>query len=494
MTTYINQKRAKRGPCLTVFLLIIVILIFCSCMVIRLVKIKPEKETYTYPLTSDAISNPLMGWAPWATIVESNQPHTLVYADLTWREFEPQEGVYEFGKFEAENQLDRWREEGKRVVFRFVLDKPGDEPHLDIPDWLYDKIGGDGQFYESEYGFGFSPNYANEALIEYHNKVIKELGNRYSIDDFFAYIELGSLGHWGEWHVNTDAGIEPLPDESVRDTYVRQYKQAFPDTHLLMRRPFNIASELNLGLYNDVTGGFKSTLKWLDWIQNGGEYAQTGEENGMSPMPEGWKIAPIGGEQSTSLSDEEMYGALIEQTKTLLQLSHTTFIGPGSPYDVLEGSALQSGIDQVLSTIGYRLIIENANFQTNVGYCSTLDGDITFSNKGIAPIYYNWPIYIYIFDEYQTIVFKEQQEFDLRSILPNDLVQMNISLPIKAELKNGTYSLGLAIVDPLTNEPVIKFAMINERPDLIFHLGNFEIKRPELEVLFAPLSLLCGLQ
>jgi hypothetical protein len=118
-----------------------------------------------------------MGWAPWATIHESGQPHTLVYADLTWKDFEPQEGVYDFASFEEVNQISRWRENGKRIVFRFILDIPGDSIHIDIPDWLFDKIDSDGDFYVNAYGIGFSPNYANPILIDSHRKVI-------SVSDF----------------------------------------------------------------------------------------------------------------------------------------------------------------------------------------------------------------------------------------------------------------------------------------------------------------------
>ena len=52
-----------------------------------------NKQTLEYNLISGPISNPLMGFATWAKVKESEQPFTLVYADLTWREFEPQEGI-----------------------------------------------------------------------------------------------------------------------------------------------------------------------------------------------------------------------------------------------------------------------------------------------------------------------------------------------------------------------------------------------------------------
>ena len=421
---------------------------------------------------SGPIVNPLMGWAPWATIEASTQPHTLVYADLTWRNFEPQEGNYDFDAFEKTQQLDRWRAEGMRVVFRFIADAPGSETHLDIPDWLFEKIHGSGDFYDNEYGKGFSPDYSNPIFIDYHRKAIKALGERYGRDGFFAFIELGSLGHWGEWH--THPGITPLPVEEIRNKYVYHYVEAFPGTYLMMRRPFSIAQKLGLGLYNDLTADLTQTTIWLDWIKNGGEYLPQ-ELHGLSPMPDGWQKAPIGGEQSPNLSNEQIYGSDLEQTIQLLKKSHTSFIGPGSPYKVQNGDPLQAGIDQVLTLIGYRLYIDNVQMPRWVLYDKAINVTFTFSNNGIAPIYYNWPIMVYLFDEKGNTILAYQPQTDLRKVLPGSFFDVTFKMPI-GDLEKGTYSIGAAIIDPITGQPGVKLANENTRNDLIQSIGSFEVK------------------
>lgn len=487
---YLKPRRLRKRQNPPIFSIFFILALLTILYFYIYLLANPIPQTFIYPLTSEPIANPLMGWAPWATIHESIQPHTLVYADLTWREFEPQEGVYDFEVFEKVNQIPRWQDEGKRVVFRFVLDKPGDPMHLDIPDWLYEKINRDGDFYTGSYGSGFSPNYSNPMLIEYHRRAIAALGDRYQQSNLFAYIELGSLGHWGEWHVDLDAGIRPLPLESVRDIYVHHYIDVFPNTHLLMRRPFSIAAQLNLGLYNDMTAEFSATTTWLDWIKNGGEYSQTGEINGLISMPEGWKVAPIGGEQATDLQTDEIYGQNIDQTIQLLKNSHTSFIGPGSPVDSEEAENYQDQIDMVLSTIGYRLYIDSLHVPKSVRFCDSMHGRITFGNNGIAPIYYDWPTVIYIFDEKQVQVFYHSVEVDLRKVLPGELIEVGFSLPLSS-LRDGIYTLGLAIVDPNTNQPAVKFAMQNNRPDLIFELGLFKLKRSGLGKWFSQIPGIC---
>jgi hypothetical protein len=467
-----KRKRISFFGCLGIVMALLILIpagIFITSRALQ------RKQNIRYKPSDVPIANPLMGWAPWATIGECSQPHTLVYADLTWREFEPQEGIFDLQSFEDKQQFTRWRSEGKRVVFRFLLDKPGDEDHLDIPDWLYEKIEGQGDHYNNEYGKGFSPDYSNPILIDYHRRAIQKLGEIYDNDSFFAYIELGSLGHWGEWHVNTWEGIRPLPDEPTRNLYVSHYLESFPSTHLLMRRPFNAAKQNNLGLFNDMSGDLGATTTWLDWIANGGEFNQTEEANGLTPMPDGWKLAPIGGEQSPSLSNSYLYKDQLEQTIDLLARSHTTFIGPGTPCREPSDSLLQPGFDRTINTIGYKIWVTEATLPLTVLAGRDTTASFTLQNNGIAPIYYNWPTKVYVLDNDEKIVNSAVIDITLPMIMPDTAITVTTEIHTST-LPSGDYSLGIAIVDPANGEPAVHLAMENQREDLIFHLGEFQVK------------------
>lgn len=465
----LSKKKSKRGL-LSIVLLLLFVLIG-SVYLFYFLNTSTHTQVIELSPLSGPILNPLMGWAPWATLKSSAQPHTLVYMDLTWRDFEPVEGIYDFSTFEKKQQLARWRQDGKRVVFRFVLDRPGDDLHMDIPDWLFERINGDGEFYDNQYGKGFSPNYANPVLLEYHHLAIKALSDKYGKDGFFAFIELGSLGHWGEWHASRE--LMQLPPENIRDLYVLDYVDAFPGTQLLMRRPFTITRRLNLGLYNDMTGSVEDTNTWLNWIQNGGAYLPN-EKNTIVPVPAGWEKAPIGGEQAPTMTDEEIYGAHLDTTLQLLKESHTTFIGPGGPYKVEPNSALQAGIDQVLSTIGYRLYIAKAELPLVVKFGKIVQLKFGFSNAGIAPFYYNWPARVYLFDESGKTINTYPLEMDLRKILPGQIYEASMPLSVSS-LVNGKYLVGFAIIDPLTDKPGVRLANEGSRQDLIQMVGTFEV-------------------
>ena len=91
------------------------------------------RKTQIYEKTEEIFGNPLMGYAPCAWEETIGEDISLLYMDITWAELEPEEGKYDWEKIERENQTDRWREEGKHLVLRFVCDIPGEEKHMDIP-------------------------------------------------------------------------------------------------------------------------------------------------------------------------------------------------------------------------------------------------------------------------------------------------------------------------------------------------------------------------
>lgn len=400
---------------------------------------------FTYEASDAELINPYMGNAIWAAEEdEHEQPFTLVYANLTWAELEPIEGTYDFGAFEERCQFDKWRAVGKRMILRFVMDLPGEKKHADIPDWLRKRTKGD--FYKVSYGRGYCPDYADEALIAEHKKVIAALGERYDGDPFVAFVELGSLGHWGEWHINDGAG--QMPPEDVRDRYARAYTDAFAHTYLLMRRPFAFAAQNGLGLYNDAAGRPDSTQIWLDWIENGGAYDATDEPNALAPMPDAWKTQPIGGELATSMEAEEYLLDGLEETISLFVRSHASWIAPGSFVDVERGGDMQAALDELMRKLGYRLRIETAS----VGE----DGSLTlaWTNDGCAPFYFDWQPCVRLrrADGTRTVLALDMK---LSDVLPGETLSATVSLPALT----GAAVVEAAILDPLTGRPGVALAM-----------------------------------
>ena len=226
--------------------------------------------------------------------------------------------------------MDRWREEGKHAVFRFVCDKPSGEAHQDIPDWLYGKTGGDGP----------PTTWSTERAIP-RTTTMRRLSRPTSGPSgrwasATAGTRLSALWSWEAWGTGEsgmfayDAGIRRIPETPVRERYVIPYISAFPNAKILMRRPSRRQSATASACTTTWPGEPESTREWLDWIQSGGVYNQTGEAC-IEPMPEVWKTAPVGGEMNSAIPMEQMLGGDLMATAKLIGDSHTTFLGPQSP-------------------------------------------------------------------------------------------------------------------------------------------------------------------
>ena len=412
-----------------------------------------RKTIKQYKESQAAFGNPLMGYVPSAWYNEVSEDISLLYMDITWAELEPEEGVYNWASIDEENQISRWRKEGKHLVLRFVCDIPSDEEHMDIPEWLYEKSGKAGKWYDGEYGKGFAPDYNNPTIISCHEQAVKALGEHFGQDGLISYVELGSLGHWGEWHVNYSEGIQRIPREAVRDKYILPWTEAFPDAMILMRRPFASAEKYGFGLYNDMTGQPEATQSWFDWINNGGEYDQTGEKNVIVPMKDFWKTAPSGGEFTSSLSMEEMLDTNLSGTVEMIREAHTTFLGPKIPDE-----NYVDGYKEVLKNMGYRLWISMAELK-NTAKGSRLK--LTWENSGVAPMYKEWPVYVYIEDESGKLVEKSRISIKISSLLPGEKATTLTALEterLNSLLEKG-YRLSVGIEDPMTELPCVRFAM-----------------------------------
>lgn len=380
-------KKVVALMCVLFILTVSVVIVGGFCM-----GIFDSKKSFTYKECFDRFDNPYIGYAPDAGYEELCEKYQLVYLNLLWSELEPDEGDFRWDEIEEKYNLGRWRAAGKHLVLRFVCDIPTGEEHMDIPSWLYDKTM-DGKFYDIEYGKGYSPNYDNETFIEEHARVIAEIGRYFSSDGFLCYVELGSLGHWGEWHTYYSADIPRIPKTEVRKRYVEAYEKAFPYARLLMRRPFAERPK-GTGVFNDMTGSGHDTFLWLNWIEIGGEYDSTGEANGIVAVPEIWKEAPVGGEFTSSIPISIMLGQDYEETLRMIERSHMSFIGPMIP-DVVKNPDVEEASDKLLSVIGYRYRIKSLTLNTPfMGKETTLSA--TVINDGASPIYFKRKACLYV--------------------------------------------------------------------------------------------------
>ena len=425
----------------------------------------PEKS-------DEVLLSPGMGLAPWAESDESLELETtLVYVELKWSDWEPEEGFYNVEFVNEFYNLDYYKKDGRNVVFRFICDEPTEEEHLDIPEWLYQKIDGDGTWYDIDYGKGFSPNYSNKIFIEEHGEAISALGEYFGQDDFFIYVELGSLGHWGEWHVNYEKGITPMPEFAIREEYIKPYLNAFQNSSFLIRYPLVDAEKYGFGLYNDMTGDYDETVYWLEQMKPG-IWEQTNLEE-QADTKDVWKKYPIGGEFASSYENSHFLLTNFDLTLEGIKDSHQSFIGPKIIIDESEKD-YSSAMNKILKTIGYRYYVDSVLMDFNEKETFTIT--CSMSNDGIAPTYQKYSIELSIVDEDGNEVWiSDNVDFDLRNVLPNESQTFSCVVS-KDELDDDAkYQLVISIQDE-SGKAVLPLALANEIDTNRYQLTTFSVK------------------
>ncbi|MFB9325896.1 DUF4832 domain-containing protein [Paenibacillus aurantiacus] len=456
--------------------LIVVLLLLLAVAIRQLFAEDPVQRQSFVPIeTTQVLNNPFMGFVADARYDTATQPVRLAHVNLTWADLEPLKGQYAFTEIERKFNFERWRAQGVRLVVRIILDYPRDTAHKDIPDWLYEETRKRGTAYNTEYGRGFSPDYTNPVLIQYHRELIKQVAARYNDDPLIAFVQIGSVGHWGEWHTydgDVVAKHIPFPTHNVTDQYVQPYVDYFTDKPLLMRRPHEIALRNGMGLFNDSFGREDATMEegMLGWYTKGYTNWLTDEEE--PAMPDFWTKAPSGGEfagTSGLLSDGSIEEAIREAKAT-----HVSWLGPFAPTTEPAGGAMQRNIDRFLTTIGYRFVIAEESHEEEAQPGGKLKVELSVNNRGVAPFYFDWPLELSLADDNGSIRTSVKTSADIRTWLPG-VSQVSSELPVPNNLPPGEYTVTAAILDPDTGVPGVDFAIEGRRTDGRFSLGTVTI-------------------
>lgn len=467
-----------------------------------------REEGYFYPTENfDFYNNPFKGWVGWADTLEGDvetvaSEHKLVYVDYKWSELEPEKGKYAFDAIEEQYQFAKWQAMGYRMVIRFVMDNPNvedgdvDKERMDIPKWLYDELEaenaegeGAGTFYLGQSikdllgGCGFSPNYKSKKLLEYHANVIKALAERYDDPSICAYVEVGSLGHWAEFHT-WPTGTGEFPDPELAQQYMQPYVDYFHNVKVGIRKPYALAAENNWGLYNDIFGVTSDggTPTFLEWAAAGNTDmpGSTEEDIAASAMPDWWKINYSGGEFAngdfrTNALDENICAVLGQ-----IRDSHTTWLGPCSACDFKTGDAtyedFRYNIETMVRTMGYRYnlySISEGDLTQGVN-----DVEMTWNNSGVAPIYYNCPVYLVLKDDAGNTVYEKEVEADTTTWLPGRTT-LKTTFGIPKDVQTGEYMLAVKMTTPDERGEIIKLAMENGNDDGTYDLYKVTLTEGE---------------
>lgn len=419
------------------FRLALLVCLFCS---LAATTVAAPPETVVRPKVGvGPLDNPLKGWCPFAEAGEITLPYSMVYFNVSWSELEPQDGKFAFEEWE-QRVWNTERAKGKHIVFRVIADTPRRQSEL--PKWLRDK--GVRMTRYSDYGGGESPDYNDPRVVSAMERLIAALGKRYDGHPRVAFVQLGLLGFWGEWH--TYPRNELFAGLPVQQKVIDAFHKAFPTKSLMARYPGNYAGEQAwLGFHDDMfpddTDG-KEDWKFLPRLRK-------------SKRTDNWKLAAIGGEMEPGKA-RKWLGAEYAYTTEMIDKSHFTWVGPYCPaLERRPNAEFTERAAALVRKMGYQFAIEEVRHPAVITRGEMLKFSLTGMNQGVAPFYYPWSAELVLLDSDEKVSATVPLDWDVRKWLPG---KFQAEASVQVNVMPGQYQLGLGIRDPWLNKPSIAFA------------------------------------
>jgi hypothetical protein len=402
---------------------------------------QPASESLTIVRPKPApgpLNNPMKGWCTYTNAGEIHLPYSMVFRYVSWKTLEPHEGDYRFAEWEK--SWDEPPARGKHTVFRVYVDYPS--LPSGIPAWLLQK--GVKTTKYADYGGGLSPNYNHPAMVTGMERLIRAMGKRYNRDPRVAFIQIGLLGFWGEWH--TYPKNQLFASAATQKRVIDAFRAAFPDKKLLARYPAGYAGKQPwLGFHDDMfpedTDGSEA-WKFLPTLR-------------ASRRQDNWKRAPIGGEMVPGQANRWM-GPEFDHTLKMIERAHFSWIGPYSP--TLQAPFTLSYIENcrlLVRSMGYEYCLQEIRHSRQVAAGGKLLFALSGINQGVAPFYYPWQVELALVRKNGVIVQRMKLNCDIRRWLPGRFQHQQI---LTVSVPPGEYTLALGIRDPMTGQPAIGFA------------------------------------
>lgn len=413
-----------------------------------------------FPPAVGPLENPMKGFASYCDPGRVlSCPSEMAFEETGWDRVEPEEGRYAFDRWERE-LWDVPPAKGKHIVIRIYLDYPG-QPSS-VPKWLIAK--GVRMTRYDEFGGGETPDYGNPRLRESLLKLIAEMGRRYDHDPRIDFVQLGLLGHWGEWHDYPHENL--FASAQVQREVIEAMHRAFPDKPLMARNASYPSCQLPwLGFHDDMIPS--DTFGTEDW-----EFIPAMIKGKVA---ENWKRAPTGGEMVPGAAKQYLgkdYDLLMRSVKE----AHFTWIGPYCP--AMEGNLTDEDrgrVAELLRTLGYQFQLSEATYPTQVSSGQTFDFVLNGRNQGVAPFYQPWKVRLALLDGDGRAVRSWDTGSDVRTWLPG---RFEVRDGQRVSAPPGRYSLGLGIIDPATGKPAIRFANDLDTLGGYTVLGMVEVVKP----------------
>jgi hypothetical protein len=376
----------------------------------------------------------------------------IVFFRIGWAYLEPEEGKYNW--VVTDRIAEEWVKKGKRVAFCWVVCYPGWQ---DTPLWVKE-AGARGVAYNAvaeaaqrgfsyksaswmdQQGIGFTdtwvPCYDDPVFLEKFRAFLKAAAERYDGKPWVEFVQIGSLGSWGEGHNHLSWPAKITP--SIQRQHIDLWSDCFKKTPLFINDDWGGREILAYAKSRGCGIGDHSLQVPGPQFEN---YTGNPEKAAMF-----WSEAPVEIENHPGT----MPGPLYEQA---VETWHASYVRIHSdPYRAWNSSSER--IRRMSLRLGYRIQIVEASWPDGIPSGTPCPVSLAFRNAGVAPCYRGgFPtVYLQPVGDGETIAFTDTA-FDIRQLQPGasadtaPAVWHVFNVPVPATVRAGRYRVLLSVGD-----------------------------------------------
>lgn len=431
------------------------------------VLVNPGMGITTFNRFNGQTLNPPLTWSevgpvtrvPQAATKPDFPDTTIAYLRWYWNAFEPEQGKFRWDIIDL--ALEEARAHGQKLAIR-LMPYSNKDP---LPEW-YQKSGARRANKPSDKdGDIWQPDFSDPLFLKYWGNVVSEAGKRYDGNPYLDSVDISSVGYWGE-------GWSPyMPAFPYQKALIDIWFDAFPHTTLLMNfdepQALTYGTSRGAGWRLDCLGDLRTKAndpyfqpEMLDI------YPQQVVRAGIQDV---WQTRPVSLEVCGTVSEWKRDHFDVNYILDQALRWHVTSVNLKSSPIPDEWKPV---FDSFEKKMGYRLLLRRLEYPKAVAAGSMMPIHMWWLNLGVAPPYTSYPLAVQLRSATDSAVITVP--VDVRKWLPGDAV-FDGSLFIPENLKEGTYDFRVAMLDPRSGRPAVRFAIAGRDADGWYNEGQIRV-------------------
>ena len=432
------------------------------------VLVNPGMGITTFQRFNGQEPNPPLKWSeigpekklPQAATKPDFPDTSVSYCRWYWNVLEPERGKYNWAIVDL--AIEEARAHGQKLAIR-LMPYSNQDP---LPEW-YKNSGAKRANKDSDKdGKIWQPDFSDPLYLKYWSELVGEAGKRYDGNPSLDTVDISSVGYWGE-------GWSPyMPAFPYQKALLDIWVEAFKRTPLLMNfdEPEALANgtQQGAGWRLDCWGDMRTSSNDPYFPAEMLEiYPQQIVRTGIQNV---WQRSPVSLETCYTVPGWKERGYDVDY---IIEQGLRWHVSTANIKSAPIPAEWKARFDDFQRKMGYRFILRRLEYAKVVKPATMMPLHMWWLNAGVAPVYAEYDLVMQLQSGKTSSKFKIP--VDVRKWLPGDAVYDG-TVYIPPELEDGEYRVRIAMIDPRTGAPAIRFANEGRQDDGWYAMGSLTVQ------------------